>query len=331
MENITLKRIAEVLGLSVSTVSRALKNHPDISAGTKKRVNEVAAFLDYEPNINAINLRSKKNRVLGLIVPSISGFFYDSFISAVEEDCRANEYTLIILQSGNNAEVEIHNLSICRQNRVSGLFVCLTTNSTSMDAFDKFNEVDIPLVFFDKVPDGGGYNKVSIDDANATRLAVDLILKKKKNRILSLFGNKSLSITRNRYEAFKIEISANKEIVNYAEYCNSSLEAKNISYRYFSKRNFPDAVFCMSDEILIGVMKSLNELKIEIPGQTSVIALSDGFLPTLYTPEITYIETSGYKLGKLAFTRMMNCIDGNKETEFTQVYTASNLVNGGSI
>ena len=329
MENITLKRISEVLGLSISTVSRALKNHPDISEVTKNRVNEVAEFLDYEPNINAINLRAKKNRVLGLIVPTISGFFYDFFISAVEEECRANDYTLMILQSGNDAETEIKNLSICRQNRISGLFVCLSTNTSGMTAFDKFREADIPLVFFDKVPDGKGYNKVCIADGAAATLAAELLLEKNKKNILAIFGNMSLSITRSRLQAFNVMMTSKKEVVNNIEHCDSSAEAKKITDQYFSKKECPDAVFCMSDEILIGVMKSLNELKIDIPHETSVLALSNGFLPKLYHPEITYIETSGYKLGKLAFIRMMDCIDG--KTEPAEMFTNSPLVEGRSL
>jgi LacI family transcriptional regulator len=329
MENVTLKRIAEALGLSISTVSRALKNHPDISAATKKRVNEIAQFLDYEPNINAINLRAKSNRVLGLIVPTISGFFYDSFIGAVEEECRLSDYRLMILQSGNNPQIEINNLSICRQNRVSGLFVCLSTDTSSLAAFDKFKEADIPLIFFDKVPDGENYNKVCIADMEAAKMAAELLLEKKKKKILSLFGNKALSITRHRLEAYNNIMLREQDVVADVEYCSSTQEARNITDQYFSKKQKPDAVFCMSDEILIGVMKSLNEMKIDIPAQTGVISLSDGFLPTIYTPEITYIETSGYKLGKLAFTRMMNCMDGKNEP--VELFTSSPFVNGGSL
>lgn len=328
METITLKRISEVLGLSISTVSRALKNHPDISAETKKKVIELAETLDYEPNINAINLRSKKNRVLALIVPSISGFFYDSFISAVEEECRNNSYTLMILQSGNNAKMESSNLRICRQNRISGLFACLSTETISTDDYDKFREADIPLVFFDKVPDGD-YNKICIADEQAAKLAAELLLEKNKKKILALFGNKILSITRKRLPAFQKIISLQKDVATYVEYCNSSEEAKKIALEYFSKKQKPDAVFCMSDEILIGVMKCLHELKINIPEETAVITLSDGFLPKLYTPEITFVETSGYKLGKLAFTRMINCLNGINDP--IEMFTTSALVKGGTL
>lgn len=328
MENVTLKRISEVLGLSISTVSRALKNHPDISAVTKKRVTEIAQFLDYEPNLNAINLRSKKNRVLGLIVPSVSGFFYDSFISAVEEECRAHDYSLMILQSGNDPEIEKKNLVICRQNRVSGLFVCLSIQTAGMEAFDKFIEADIPLIFFDKVPEGKAYNKVCIADEKAAVLASQLLLKKNKKRILAIFGDNKLLITRTRLAAFN-NATKRQQAATYIEHCQSTAQAREVTQRYFSKKEFPDALFCMSDEILIGAMKCLNTLGIKIPGQTSVIALSDGFLPYLYTPEISYIKTSGYELGKLSFTKMMKCLNGEKEP--TETFTTASVVEGGSL
>ncbi len=329
MEVITLKRISEVLGLSISTVSRALKNHPDISANTKRRVHELADTLEYEPNINAISLRSKKTNVFGLIVPTLSGFFYDSFISAVEQECRLTGYSLMILQSSDDAEIEKNSLRICKQNRISGLFVCLSTQTNSMEAFDKFKEADIPLVFFDKVPEGNQYNKICVADEQAAKLAAELLLQKGSKKILSIFGNENLSITRTRCKAFQHIISLQNEATTFNEYCSSHEEAKRMTHKYFSKKIKPDAVFCMSDEILIGVIKSLNELKVNIPVDVSIITLSDGFLPKIYTPEITFIETSGYKLGKLAFTKMMDCLNGNTEAE--ELFISSPLVEGGSL
>ena len=107
MNNTTLKKISEILGLSISTISRALKDHPDISDKTKQRVVELATTLDYEPNANAINLRTSNSKLFGLIVPSISNGFYNSFISSVEEECRRNGYSLMILQSGDSPDIEI--------------------------------------------------------------------------------------------------------------------------------------------------------------------------------------------------------------------------------
>jgi LacI family transcriptional regulator len=330
MEVITLKRISEVLNLSISTVSRALKNHPDISESTKKRVHELAETLEYEPNINAISLRSKKNNVFGLIVPTVAGFFYDSFISAVEKECRLSGYSLLILQSSNDEEIEKNSLRICRQNRVAGLFVCLSTQTTSMETFDKFKEADIPLVFFDKVPEGDHYNKICIPDEAAAKLAADLLIKNKSKNILAIFGNENLSITRLRQKAFVKVLGEQKSTKVQYEFCTSPTLAKATANKYFSKKSKPDSVFCMSDEILIGVMKCLNELKINIPTDVKVITLSDGFLPKIYTPEITYIETSGYKLGKLAFTKMISCINDTDKTP-QKLFIDSPLVKGGSL
>ena len=329
MEVITLKRISQVLGLSISTVSRALKNHPDISQKTKTRVHELATSLDYEPNMNAISLRSKKNNLIGLIVPTISGFFYGSFISAIEKECRKSGYTLLILQSGNNAEQEIESLKVCRQNRVTGLFVCLSVQTNNFLAFEKVKEADIPLVFFDKVPDEPNYNKVCIDDASASKLAAELIVKKKHKNILAIFGNENLSITKTRHNTFNEICSKTKDVVVENEYCNSTEEARALVKKIFSKKKKHTAIFCMSDEILIGAIKSLNELKINIPDEVALLAMSDGELPKMITPEVTYVETSGYKLGLLAFEQMLNCINGNNDN--VDLFTTSSIVEGGTI
>jgi LacI family transcriptional regulator len=329
MEVITLKRISQVLGLSISTVSRALKNHPDISQNTKTRVHELANSLDYEPNVNAISLRSKKNNLIGLIVPTISGFFYDSFISAVENECRKNGYTLMILQSGNDAEQEIESLKVCRQNRVTGLFVCLSTKTNSMDAFIKVKDADIPLVFFDKVPNEPNFNKVSIDDVAASEFAANLILQKKHKDILAIFGNENLSITKTRYNTFNEVCKKVKGIAVDNKYCSTSEEAREVVKKIFIKKKRPTAIFCMSDEILIGVVKSIQELKIAIPNEVAIVAMSDGMLPKMITPEITYVETSGYKLGLLAFEQMLKCIQGAEGN--ANLFTTSVVVEGKSI
>lgn len=124
-----------------------------------------------------------------------------------------------------------------------------------------------------------------------------------------------------------MDLQKDVNVVN--EFCETSETAKKLTKKYFTKKHTPDAVFCMSDEILIGVVKSLNDLKINIPEALAVLALSDGFLPKIYTPEISYIETSGYKLGKLAFAKMINCFNGINEN--TEDFTKSVLVKGGSL
>ncbi len=325
MNNTTLKEISKVLGISISTVSRALKNHPDIADRTKQRVTELANTLDYEPNANAIQLRTSKSNVFGLVVPFISNFFYHSFISSVEEESRRNNYSLMILQSGDDPQIEISNLKLCRQNRISGLFACISSQTSNVEAYLKLKELDIPVIFFDKVPDINNCNKVCVADAASATMAANTIIDKKKKKVLSVFGNINLSITKKRLDAFTKTIG--NQIKLDIQHANSADEAEAITLSALSEN--PDTVFCMSDEILSGVMKAIQKAGLKIPGDIAVIAISNGLIPKLFYPEITYVETSGYKLGKLAFSSMMACIAGS--TFIQELTTESILVEGGSI
>lgn len=328
MDNITLKKISQLLELSISTVSRALKNHPDISEKTKLRVLELANTMDYEPNINAINLRTNTTRLFGLIVPSISNFFYHSFISSVEEECRKNNYSLMILQSGDDPAIEISSLKLCRQNRISGLFACISSQTNHLEPYFKFRDMKIPIIFFDKVPDLKECSKVCVADAASASMAADTIINKQKKKVLALFGDQRLLITRKREIAFTETMTtkaASTELIT--DYAGSAFEAENLATKYLQED--PDAVFCMSDEILTGVMIAIQKKGLKIPKDISVIAISNGFIPKLYYPQITYVETSGYKLGKLAFSSMLAHLGGNAVMQ--ELTAEAFLVEGGSI
>jgi LacI family transcriptional regulator, galactose operon repressor len=326
----TLKKISELLNVSISTVSRALKDHPEISEKTKERVRELAAKLEYVPDANAIQLRTNNSRIFGLLVPSVSYYFYDSFIAAVEEECTKNGYSLLILQSGDDPLTEINHLKLCRQNRITGLFVCITPQTKDITPFLKLNDSGTPVIFFDKVPSFEACNKVCAADADAARISAQAILNKKKKKVLALFGNHHLSITRKRLpafiEAFEKEKQKPKLVIDHAL---DAEEARKKTIENLLLKNKPDTIFCMSDEILSGTMKAIQQLGMKVPVDISVIAISNGFIPKLYYPEITYAETSGYKMGKLAYTRMMSCLAGSTFIQLLSVESV--LVEGGSL
>jgi LacI family transcriptional regulator len=328
MNNTTLKKISEILGLSISTISRALKDHPDISDKTKQRVVELATTLDYEPNANAINLRTSNSKLFGLIVPSIANQFYNSFIASVEEESRRNGYSLMILQSGDDPAIELTNLKLCRQNRVTGMFVCISPETNNIDAFLRLKEIEVPVIFFDKVPDNNNCNKVCVADSLSATMAANAIINKKKKKVLALFGNTHLLITKKRLEAFTDTINEKvSKIKLLTDYAVSSAQAEEQTLKYLEQK--PDTIFCMSDEILIGVMKAIQRKGLKIPEDIAVITISSGDIPKLYFPEITYVETSGIKLGKLAFTSMMACLAGS--TFIQELTIESLLVEGGSL
>lgn len=324
----TIFEISKILKLSPSTVSRALKNHQDISEATKQRVLELAKKLDYEPNTFAVGLRTNNTHIFGVIVPTISVFFYDSFIASIEEEARKTGYALLILQSSDDPDVEIENIKLCKQNRVSGVFACLSTFTEDITDFQKLKDKDVPVIFFDKVPLQNDCNKVCLADAHAASMAASALKKKSKKRILSLFGDTHLSITQRRLDEYqKAFVNTSTELV--IAHVGDTEESRSKTQEVFLSSSKPDAIFCMSDEILIGAMKALAQLKLTVPKDVSVITLSNGFFPKLYWPEITYVETSGYKLGKLAYHRMMEYIAGNSADQ--ELIVESILVQGGSL
>ncbi len=327
----TLKNISRILNISISTVSRALKNHPDISELTKKKVQEAATMLDYEPNTFAISLRTDKSNLIGLIVPFISNYFYQSFIAAVEEEAKKNNYSLLILQSADDPETELANLKICRLNRVAAVFICISPGTTDISAFIKLSQSGTPVVFFDKVPVYEACDKVCVADEEAAIMAAELIINKNKKKVLGIFGNPALSITQKRLYAFR-EIFRKNNCADTLQIIHalSAEEARLEVMRICKLKNRPDVIFSMSDEILFGVIKAIQILKIKMPDEISLITISnDGFIPKLFEPEITYVETSGHDLGKLAFKRMKDYLAG--KTFIQEVLLQPKLVPGKSI
>ena len=330
MQQSTLKKLSEVLGISISTVSRALKDHPDIAQSTKAKVKELAEALEYEPNNYAVQLRTQQSNVLGILVPSIDNFFYDSFIAAVEEDARMHGYSVMIMQSRDRAELEASNLHLFRKNRIMGLFAAVSIETEDMTPFHRLEELKIPVVFVDRVAEVEGYHKVCMADAEATQIAAEAIIKKGKKRVLALFGHPHLSISKIRCATLKETFAEQSPQTKLnIEFCEGSAESKRIVLEALKGEDRPDVIFCMGDLHLMGTMYAVHQLKLKVPDEIAIISISNGLIPTLYDPKITYVETSGYKLGKLAFSQMHSCLK-NEETE-EEVIVESILVEGGSL
>lgn len=327
----TLKHISERLDLSISTVSRALKDHPDIAEQTKRKVRELAELMEYEPNAFAIQLRTNASRLIGVIVPEISGFFYHSFIAGLEEEARAWGYSLMILQSGNDPEREASNLRLCRLNRAAGVLAALTSTTNDLSPFERTVESGIPVVFFDKVPEGRDFPMVTLSDTEAARLAAEALLQSGMHRVLALFGDIGLSITRKRLSAFREAFAAagheNLLIIRHAPSREEAMKISLESLRDMGDR--PDCLFAMSDEILAGALKAIQQARLRIPSDISLIGISTGFIPSLFEPEISYVQTDGVSLGRRSFEILHRCLSSSPPVgEWT---VSVRLVPGGSL
>ncbi len=326
----TLKQLSEILHISVSTVSRALNNHPDISEETKKKVRELAEKLEYEPNRHAIDLRNNTSYVLGILVPLLDDFFYESFAAAVEEDARETGYAVIIMQSRENKDTEATNLKLLKSNRIAGVFVSNTGETDDISFFLKLHNSKVPVVFFDRVPEHEGCNKVCFADKEAASIAAEALIAKKRKKVLAIFGHPKLSTSKKRYQAFTetFKTLSPQTVIDH-HFALNMQEAKTITAAALKNKPLPDAVFCMSDLMLMGAMQAIHEKGLKVPDEIAVVSISNGLIPTLYNPKITYVETSGYKLGKLAFKRMMECLNGSSFIQELKVDSV--LVPGGSL
>lgn len=326
----TLKNIAEMLQISISTVSRALKDHPDIAKDTKRRVQELAEMMDVEPTALAVYLSSQESRLLGVIMPEISNFFYHSFVVSLEKEARKRGFSLLILQSGNDPSLEEANLKLCKLNRVAGIFVAMTSETVDLSLFKRIKASGIPIVFFDKVPDDANWIKVTMADTDIGRLAAKTIHQKKKKHVFGIFGNTNLSITRKRKQGFINELKKLSPFIEITTAtANCAEEAKDLAIDKWMAAKKPDTIFCMNDEILIGVIMAIKQLKLKIPTDLAVFAVSNGFIPKLVRPAITYIETSGDTLGKKAMETFLDVIENN--TAKKTVMLSYKLMEGDSM
>jgi DNA-binding LacI/PurR family transcriptional regulator len=311
----TIKDIANALGINASTVSRALKDHPDIGKPLKEKIQAVAEDLGYMPNQFASNLRSGRTFTIGLIVPEISIFFFPSVMKAVEELTHDNGYRLLILHSSDKLEIEAESAKICAKYGVDGVLVSLSRQTVNLDHFRCLTDNKVPIVFYDKVPDRADTYNISFDNEAAARNAVQHLLsaEKKPKRFAGIFGDKKLALsnTRGRLKGFKECLQEN----GYTEkdydivFADTVAEAAEVSRQLFSGENKPDAIVTMGDDRLLGTSKTLLEMGLKIPENISMISLSDGFLTSTLAFKIPFVLTSGYEMGKIATALLFDLIE----------------------
>lgn len=312
---ITMEDIARLLGLSKSTVSRALKDHPDISQRTKDNVSRVARDLHYRPNIVASSLRKKKSKLIGIIVPQISCFFFPLVIEGIEHITHQKEYNLLILNSNESYEREVECLEILLANNVEGILASVSRNTSNFDHFKRLLEMEVPLVFYDRIVPGITADTVMMDDVSASYNAVIHLINLGRKRIAICTGNLNLLISQNRLNGYKSAlndagIQINEDLIVSCEW---SEEAEAAMYSLFSSPDPPDAVFTISDLTTSGTMRALYRLKKKIPQEVAIIGFSEEPFRSLYHPALSSIEPKGYEIGKVAAEILLDRIE--KETD----------------
>lgn len=308
---ITINDIARLLGLSKSTVSRALRDHPDISEKTKERVRRIAKDLQYRPNIIASSLRQKKSRLIGIIVPQISYFFFPSVLKGIENVTRQRDYNLLIMQSNESYDREVECMELLVANNVEGILASVSRKTRDFDHFRKVMEMQIPLVFYDRVVPDLMADTVMLDDITASYNAVKHLISSGRRRIAICTGNLNLLISQNRLKGYRKALQENKlqiddELIASVEWPE---EAEAAVYRLLALDAPPDAIFAISDLTTSGIMRALYKMNKRIPEDVAVIGFCEEPFRSLYNPAVTSVDPKGFEIGKVATEILLERID----------------------
>ena len=302
-KNLTLKDLAQKLGLSTSTVSRALQNNPAISDDTRLRVNKLAKKIGYYPDALAKSLKNKKSYTIGVIVPEISHFFFSSVIDGIEDVTYKDGYTIMVTKSNEDFEREVLNLESLISNRVAGVIASISQNTKTGKHFNNIINRGIPLVLFDRVLDDLDVHKIVGDDFEKVYEMVNHLIDSGYQNIAYLAGPSHLNITMNRVDGYKKALIDNNIelmdglIMNVNLNENDGFEGAKTLIREFPKI---DAICCVNDPVALGVYKYLNKVGIKIPDKIGVTGFSNNPSSETINPPMTTVDQQGYKMGRKA-------------------------------
>ena len=330
MSQITIKDLAINLGLSTSTISRALHDHPDIKPETKELVRQAAIQLGYEPNIVARNLKAKYSNQIGIIVPEIKHDFFSKAISGIEEVAYKAGFTVIVSQSNEDGEREKINTNALYLHRVSGMIVSLSQTTQNIDHFKALLEKGVKIVFFDRVSeDDLDTYRVVIDDFQSSYEAVKYIISKGYKRIVHLAGPKILQNCIDRLGGYKkaLEDSGlefNENLVVYGgmheENGIESIEKLKVNDIKF------DAVFAVNDPVAVGATLYLKRNGYKIPDDVAIVGFSNNPITEYMTPSLTTVEQPAYEMGKKAASMLISLIKGETESVERKVVLPARLI-----
>ena len=249
-----------MLNISTSTVSRALKDHPDISSSVKQRVKEVADTFNYVPNDFAINFRKNASKVIGLIVPDISMFFIPSIIKGISSVLHSEGYNFFVLSSEESLSMEEENILTCINSRVDGILISLTKHTKDLAHLSKIREMNVPLVIFDKTIPQDYFEEVIFDNPLYAKIASEKLIQHGCKNILAIFGDENLEISQVRKNCFLEIMSVHPEIKCKVIFCDSADMVKEKLNIILDYERF-DGYFAMSDETLAGITQLTHQEK----------------------------------------------------------------------
>ena len=316
---VTLKFLAEKLKMSVSTVSKALNDYPTINEYTKKRVQEMAKNLHFTPNKSAINLKERKSRIIGIILPNLLDHFFTRSIYGVEQFATANGYNVIIRQTHDELEKEIQAANTLLKSRVDGLIIAISKNTQNFAHIEQFENMGTPVVYYARNPSFNlNCHKVLGNTFQGSYEATKFLIERKHQKIAYLGGPKMINFTHDRFNGY---INALKDfqlpfaagLVAYTDFDKESTitAIKNL---FFDPGNMPTALVAFKEPILFDAMKYLRSVNHPNFNEVECIGFgNNAFITYLDTPPIASIEENPEAVGENAIKLLLQLIDEEVE------------------
>jgi DNA-binding LacI/PurR family transcriptional regulator len=317
-EQITIKYLAKRMNMSASTVSRALRNLPEVNTETRRAIRELAKQLDYHPNYMAQSLVKSKSNFIGIVVPDISAVFFSSAVVGIQEVVTSAGYHTMICSSGERYETEIANVRNLVSSKVEGLIVSLSSETKDHSHFRQLQKKGIPMVFFDRVSEEIDVSKVVVDDYEGAFNAVTHLIEAGCRRIAHLSGNRALSISKNRMKGYMDALQAHNIPVDENLIIHCGFNKEHIicaTKRLMQLPNPPDAIFVIIDPVAIQAMLVLKEMGYRIPEDVAIVGFGNEPVSSIIEPSLTTVDQNSIELGRIAAHLFLQQLEG-KSTSF---------------
>ncbi|WP_255157934.1 MULTISPECIES: LacI family DNA-binding transcriptional regulator [unclassified Siphonobacter] len=310
---ITLKEIARRLGLSKSTVSRALRDSSEIGAETKQRVLELARELSYTPNPIALSLQRSRSQTIGIIVPEIANSFFGSVISGIEEVAYRQGYHITIYQSHDSSDREVTDVRNILVRRADGLVVSTASQIRNLDHFRTLQEQGIPVVFFDRKVENFQTHQVIVDDFDGAFRATEHLIEQGCRKLACLTGPQHLPIVQQRTGGFKAALQKHNLPIR-AEWLVEG-PFRQHSGNQLTKELFadlsdhPDGILAASTSIALGAHLAIREVGMKMPEEVALIGFSDPPIAPLLDPPLSSIAQPGFEMGQQSAELLIDMIE----------------------
>ncbi len=332
-ESYTIKDIAKALGVSTSTVSRALKGSYEIGAETKKMVQEYAQKVNYSPNPIALSLKDQKSHSIGVVVCEVANDYFSQAINGIESIAYNLGYHVIITQTHESFERETVNVKHLLSRHVDGLLVSLSAQTTDTSQYKYLHDKGFPIVFFDRVAADIDTHKVIANNFKASFDATELLVQSGFKKIAHLTSSNNLSITQERFKGFKAAldkygIEFNPHYLKYCEHAGTIPGEIEVAVKdLLAMDDRPAAIFVAADRLTINCVSILKKLGLKVPGDVAIAGFTNSDVVELFDPPLTVIRQPAFKIGQMATELLIKTIESKWPVEeFTTAQVEAELI-----